>query len=185
VAFLHGSIERFLKRLASAEPAPGGGSAAALAGSLGAALGVMVCSILLSRQGLPSFQRRQLQKERQRLVRSCRRLSRLVDRDAQAYRRLVQALRAERGVRRARWQALRCPAQICEEAVQAGRILRGLHRHTGPYLGSDLKVGWALLKGAFEAAFTTVEVNLRHAEGSPQMLQMRRRLIRLQGELER
>ena len=36
-AYVEGTIESYLNRLAAADPEPGGGSAAALAGALGAA----------------------------------------------------------------------------------------------------------------------------------------------------
>ena len=39
------SIDRFLDRLASGDPTPGGGSAAAIMGAMGAALVSMVCNV--------------------------------------------------------------------------------------------------------------------------------------------
>lgn len=46
------SIDGFLSRLASADPTPGGGSAAAIMGAMGAALIAMVCRVTLARRGL-------------------------------------------------------------------------------------------------------------------------------------
>jgi methenyltetrahydrofolate cyclohydrolase len=45
------SIDEFLNRLASADPTPGGGSAAALIGAAGAALVSMVCNVSLGKKG--------------------------------------------------------------------------------------------------------------------------------------
>jgi formiminotetrahydrofolate cyclodeaminase len=45
------SIERFLDDLASASPTPGGGSAAAIMGAMGAALVAMVCNLTIGKKG--------------------------------------------------------------------------------------------------------------------------------------
>ena len=44
-------VETFLNELASAAPTPGGGSAAAILGAMGAALISMVCNVTLSKKG--------------------------------------------------------------------------------------------------------------------------------------
>lgn len=159
------TIERFLRRLASSDPAPGGGSAAALAGALGSALGVMVCTILLRRKGLRTSEKRQLQADRRLLRRSCGRLQALVEEDARAYSLLVEAVRKRRGIAQAQARALRCPLRICEEVAQASRVMKTLARRAGPTLGSDVRAGRALLRGAFDSACVTVEVNLKGVEG--------------------
>jgi formiminotetrahydrofolate cyclodeaminase len=45
------SVEKFLDDLASAAPTPGGGSAAAIMGAMGAALISMVCNVTLGKKG--------------------------------------------------------------------------------------------------------------------------------------
>ena len=45
------SIDEFLERLASGDPTPGGGSAAAIMGAMGAALVSMVCSVSIGKKG--------------------------------------------------------------------------------------------------------------------------------------
>jgi len=44
------TISKFLDELASNSPAPGGGSVAALSGSLGAALTSMVCNLTIGKK---------------------------------------------------------------------------------------------------------------------------------------
>jgi methenyltetrahydrofolate cyclohydrolase len=46
------SLETFLDRLASSDPTPGGGSAAAIMGAMGAALVSMVCNVSIGKKGL-------------------------------------------------------------------------------------------------------------------------------------
>ena len=45
------SIDDFLDRLASKDPTPGGGSAAAIMGAMGAALVSMVCNVSFGKKG--------------------------------------------------------------------------------------------------------------------------------------
>ena len=45
------SVEDFLDRLASSSPTPGGGSAAAIMGAMGAALVSMVCNVSIGKKG--------------------------------------------------------------------------------------------------------------------------------------
>ena len=45
------SVERFLDELASGHPTPGGGSAAAIMGAMGAALVSMVCNVTIGKKG--------------------------------------------------------------------------------------------------------------------------------------
>jgi methenyltetrahydrofolate cyclohydrolase len=49
-----GAIEEFLDRLASKDPTPGGGSAAAIMGAMGAALVSMVCNVTFGKKGYDS-----------------------------------------------------------------------------------------------------------------------------------
>jgi methenyltetrahydrofolate cyclohydrolase len=48
---LHETIEKFLDELASGHPTPGGGSAAAITGAMGAALVEMVCNVTIGKKG--------------------------------------------------------------------------------------------------------------------------------------
>jgi formiminotetrahydrofolate cyclodeaminase len=50
------SVETFLNELASAAPTPGGGSAAAIIGAMGAALLSMVCNVTLGKKGLEAVE---------------------------------------------------------------------------------------------------------------------------------
>jgi formiminotetrahydrofolate cyclodeaminase len=98
------TVEDFLRELASDSPAPGGGSAAALAGAAGGALCAMVARLTLGREKFrnawPDMEG--LLKEAEELV---ERLRALVDEDAEAYasvvaaRRLPKDTEAERSAR--------------------------------------------------------------------------------------
>ena len=155
-------VRRFLERLASSDPAPGGGSAAALAGALGCGLGSMVIRILLSRSGLRGPEKAKLRQGLRELEKARGRLAVLIREDAAIYEELVAAQRrGGAALRKARLAAIRCPVKICRQTVSAMKLLQGLLKKTGPYLGADVRAGQALLKGAFRSAAEMAVVNLR------------------------
>lgn len=154
------SIRRFLDRLSSSECIPGGASAAALAGALGCSLGSMVGQILLRRPALKPGLQMKIKNILNKTEIQGKRLEGLIREDSLAFRQLVWAQQTHRGLKTARRRAVRSPLQIGRVSASALRTLRGLQPYTGPYLGSDLKVAKALLKGAFEAARVTASMNL-------------------------
>src|SRR5260221_7978200 len=86
------SLEEFAGRLAAATPTPGGGSAAALAGSLSASLLRMVCNLTLGRERYKAHEEAVgvIRKRAQNLPKD---LMVFVDRDAEAYDKVVEARR--------------------------------------------------------------------------------------------
>ncbi len=179
------SVRAFVKRLASRRPTPGGGSAAALTSSLGAALLVKVGRIILARRptvgrSLTAAQRRAIQ----RLCTTCdahaRALIRLVDADAEAYGQLfaVWGSRNRRVVQRAQRQALEVPLAMCGRTVAVLRQAPALTRVAGRSLGSDVEAATALLTAGFAAAAATVLINVESV-GAPQAALVRQRLRQL------
>src|SRR5581483_120286 len=84
------SIADFLDQLASASPAPGGGSAAALAGALGAALVAMVCRLTIGRKNYQHLDQ-EFEKILTRADDLRADLMRLMDEDAEAYSHVMEA----------------------------------------------------------------------------------------------
>ena len=84
------SLDGFLQDLASAQPVPGGGSAAALAGAIAAALVEMVCRLTIGKKAYAAVEPR----AREILAEAARmhgELRRLVDEDAAAYAKVSEA----------------------------------------------------------------------------------------------
>lgn len=174
-------VRRFLDRLASAGPTPGGGSAAALAGSLGCGLGSMVSRILLSRSGIRAAEAKKLREGLRRLEEARGRLEQLIRKDADAYGALVKAQRkGGRALLKAKVQAIECPIEICRETAGAMQHLQALLKKTGPYLGSDVRAGQALLKGAFSSAWEMASINLRGNGLRPEERKLQADLDRLE-----
>ena len=159
-----------LDRFASTDPTPGGGSAAAAAGALGASLLAMVAGMSKTKSGTPE-ERTALGAARAELLRQRDALIGLIDRDTQAYDRVVAAYRLpkatdeEKAARTAAIQAaMRGAAEtpletmrVCAEAARAGRIVA---TSGNPGAMSDVASGIAFLGSGMHAALLNVAINL-------------------------
>ena len=128
------SVEKFLDDLASGNPTPGGGSAAAIMGAMGAALVSMVCNVTLGKKGYEGVEAemRAILQESERVR---RRLTAMVAEDIAAFNGILagykmpkssDAEKAERasaiqaGLRRATEVPLDC-ARVCAEVIALSR----------------------------------------------------------------
>jgi formiminotetrahydrofolate cyclodeaminase len=186
------TIGAFVERLSSAEPVPGGGSAAAVAGSLAAALVSMVAQ-LSRRQQLVAHARLHdwAEGEGQRLAST---LLRLADEDAAAYGSFAAALKLPRSTPEesearqiAKRQAARVAAEVplrtveaCLEVVKAAEALAG---RCNLNASSDVSVASLLAEAAAEGAAENVRVNLPSLGDDPWVGDAERRLEGLLAEL--
>ena len=128
------SIEKFLDDLAGPNPTPGGGSAAAIMGAMGAALVSMVCNVTMGKKGYEGVEAemRAILHESERVR---RRLTAMVAEDIAAFdsilaaykmpkagddERAVRAAAIQAGLRRATEVPLDC-ARVCAEVVALSR----------------------------------------------------------------
>jgi len=163
------SIEDFLGNLAGAAPTPGGGSAAAIIGAMGAALVSMVCNVTLGKKGYEAVdaEMRAVRAESERLR---LRLTEMVAEDVAAFDSLMAAYKlpkrsdeekAQRGtaiqdsLRRATEVPLDC-ARTCAEVIA---LARRASEHG--YLGviSDGGVGVLAAFTALRSAALNVYIN--------------------------
>ena len=89
---LRSLVESYVTRVAEPTPTPGGGSVAALAGALAAALGEMVCGASLKRESLAAHHQA-LEEARSHLETAREKFLAIVDRDPQSYEALMQAFK--------------------------------------------------------------------------------------------
>ena len=84
------SIEKFLDDLAGGNPTPGGGSAAAIMGAMGAALVSMVCNVTIGKKGYEAVEP-EMKAVRDESERVRRRLTAMVAEDIAAFDSIMAA----------------------------------------------------------------------------------------------
>jgi formiminotetrahydrofolate cyclodeaminase len=160
-----------LDAFASNDPVPGGGSAAALAGAVGASLLVMVAGISTTRTGAPE-ETADLAEASARLRPLREKLASLVQQDSDAYTAVMTAMRlpkqaeADKRARRdaidaAMRQATEVPLETmrcCQQALRGALVVAaGGNRNAA----SDIGMGVELLLAALRGAAMNVDVNVR------------------------
>ena len=163
-------VEDFLTKLAGDQPAPGGGSAAALAGAMAAALACMVVHLTIGRERYAAYQQVMFV-VRDRASMLLERLAVLVDEDARAYQEVIKAYSlpkvtdAEKYLRSAEIQrALRRAAEVPLEAAEACAELIELAAtsaaHGNRNAASDAGVAALLAQAGMRGAVLNVRTNL-------------------------
>jgi len=159
-----------LDAFASNEPVPGGGAAAALAGSLGVSLHLMAAGLPKTRTMAPE-EAADLAEASARLRPLRESLIELMDRDSDAYRGVMTALRlpketdAEKAARRQAIQegmreATAVPLDVmraCQQAL-AGAVV--VARNAYKIAASDVGMGVELLAAALRGCGLTIDGNL-------------------------
>lgn len=174
MSLLELSARELLERFASPAPVPGGGSAGALAGALGAALVSMVCALPRTRTGAAE-ERAELETAGRWADSAGARLRRLVDDDAAAYEGVVAARRlpggsdSEREERAAAQAAAlaRATAAPLETAEACLVVLRAGERalaHGNPNAAADVRTALALAFAALQGAVENVRANADPAD---------------------
>lgn len=164
------SVSSLLDAFSSADPTPGGGSAAALVGATGASLLAMVAGMPKSRTNVAD-ERTALDQAHRELLTVRHALVELIDRDSAAYDLVMAAFRKpkstddEKAARRAAVQdatrvATEVPLETIQVCVAAMRAGRAAAAHGNPSAASDVKVGYRLLMAAAESAGDNVDINL-------------------------
>ncbi|HYR86671.1 MAG TPA: glutamate formimidoyltransferase [Terriglobia bacterium] len=164
------SIRAFVDRVASAEPVPGGGSVAALAGALGAALGQMAIRITREKK---DFQRHadRYSDALDRLAPYAAALLELVDADAEAYNRVLAAYKLpktspdrDKAIQEALIRATEIPSRTANCAAEALRVLENLRSIIYSNVASDLQVGLQMLRSSLRGAIANMRINLTHVK---------------------
>ena len=164
---------RFVDLLASfrsPNPTPGGGSASAVAGAVGASLLAMVAALPKPRATTADDQKR-LADAGSRCAHLSERLASLIDRDSDAYDEVVSAFRLpkasddEKRMRTAQIQealrsATEVPLEIMRASAAAIQAAADVAAFGNGNASSDVQVGLELLIAALRGAKLNVAINL-------------------------
>jgi formiminotetrahydrofolate cyclodeaminase len=164
------SVTDLLAAFRSSSPTPGGGSAAALSGAVGASLLAMVAGLPKSRAATDDDTSK-LTAAGTRCTALAVELAALIDRDTEAYDLVVAAYRrpkstdAEKAARSAAIQAamhsaIEAPLSVmraCDAALEQAITIA---RFGNPSASSDVQVGLELLAAGLRGAKLNVDINL-------------------------
>lgn len=167
---IHKSITDFVDDLASDSPMPGGGGVAALAGALGAGLGLMVCSLT---EGKEQFSEAQttIVKLKQKGIRLKEELLQGVDGDGHSYLAIVNAYKLpknndveikirKQAVQAATKEAARFSLSVGENCLKVMQFAIDVVQSGNPNAASESLACGLLAYAGVYSALTTVEINL-------------------------
>ena len=164
------SVRDFVTELASDSAAPGGGSAAALAGALGAALTTMVCNLSLDEEKfqavLPEIQAIRLQASALK-----EKLTNAVDEDAQAFNSVMNAYKLPKSndeekrarlatIQQSMKQAALLPLGVAGDSLEVLKLAARILPLGNQNAASDAAVSGLMAYAAIQGALFNVKINL-------------------------
>ncbi len=180
----------FIEELAAPTPTPGGGSAAAYAGAMGAALVAMVAGVTIGKKKYADVEA-EMQAIRVMAEKLRKELTQSVDDDASSFEVLMATFKLPKGTdeqREARQAAIvkatlnaaRVPLRVAEDAVKAMELAIKCARHGLQSAISDAMSGFAMSRAALTAAGYNVRVNLNSLEDKSAGEKMLNELVELE-----
>jgi formiminotetrahydrofolate cyclodeaminase len=191
LALIDKPVRDLLDAFSSSDPTPGGGSASALAASVGASLLMMVAALPKTKQNSDE-DRAALDRAAGVLTPLRAQLAEAIDADTTAYDAVVAAYRLPKGsdeekqarkdaVQRAMRGATDVPLRVMRLASQAlaQAAVVAAHGHAGA--SSDVGVARALLEAGFEGARLNVDINVGSISDAAYAAAVRDEVERLSG----
>jgi formiminotetrahydrofolate cyclodeaminase len=184
--FSEKGLGEFLDELASSSPAPGGGSVAAIAGALGAALVSMVCNLTIGKEKYKDVELdMKALLEQSEALRA--KLTGLVDADVQAYNKLSAAYKLPKAtdeerkarsaaIQKALVEATEVPFEVARQCTAVMDLcVPGAEKGSTAAI-SDIGVGALLAEAGLRAAAMNVMINLGAIKDQRFVRQSRRQL---------
>lgn len=164
------SIQEFAARLASREPAPGGGSAAAVSGLLGVSLLEMVLNLTVGRSDFVDQAGFLAQKQKELIVLHMK-VQEMIDADANAFKELIAAFALPKttaqeketrsqAIQAATQKASEVPLEVAGLCLQTLQIAGTLVGKINPHAASDLLVAALSSHAAVRGALLNTAINL-------------------------
>jgi methenyltetrahydrofolate cyclohydrolase len=167
----------------SSDPTPGGGSASALAGAVGASLLVMVAGLAKPRAAAEQ-ETTDLRNAGLRSSELAAELEQLVNRDSEAYELVMDAYRLPKGtddektrrataIQDALREATAAPLEVMRRCSEALTLMNIVERLGNPNAASDVKVASYLLRAGLSGAAENVAINLGSLKDAGYVQQVR------------
>lgn len=160
------AADKFTEALASSEPTPGGGAAAAQAGAMGCALALMAAGTTLKRKTTPEAAKRKLEQSLRRLAGLKNELKTYVKQDGEAYAGVITAQKLPKDnpsraevLQTALWAAAKVPADAAVTAVRALKELDLIKDDVAPVIFSDVLCAKYLLQACVRCAVESIRAN--------------------------
>jgi formiminotetrahydrofolate cyclodeaminase len=188
-------VDEFLSALGSPEPTPGGGTAAAVSGALGAALVEMVTALTLSKEKFAEVHPA-IRGIAEAASAARAEMLALAREDALSYEAVVAARRLpketeeekaarSRAISEANRVATEVPMRTARAAVRLLAALPELAEKGNPSAASDAGTAALLLEATTAAALLNVGINLPGVQDPGFVAEMNRETVNLQQEAER
>ncbi len=189
------TLTQFMDELASSAPAPGGGSVAALAGAMGAALVSMVCNLTVGKKKYADVQDeiKAILEQSEALRKE---LMELLEADVAAYSEVAKAMKMPRETeeqKAARTEALQkalkhateVPLKVAEACVKVMELCRPVAEKGNVNAVSDAGVGVVLAEAGLRSAALNVLINLGWIKDETFVAEKRAQLDKLlEGKME-
>jgi formiminotetrahydrofolate cyclodeaminase len=163
-------VKGFLSELALNSPAPGGGSVAALAGSLGAALSSMVCNLTVGKEKYVDVQD-EIKETLKKSEKLRKELTRLIDEDTEAFNDVMKAFKMlkdteeqkakrSKAIQEGYKTAANVPletARNCEQILDVAMVVANKGNQNSI---TDAAVSALMAQAGVESAILNVKINL-------------------------
>lgn len=186
--YIDASLRTYLEDLAARKPAPGGGSAAALAAAIGSSLVSMVANYTA---GNPRYRTHEaaIADAMVKAQQLNARLYDLIDEDVAAYKQLSRHMKGladdPAAKQKAFRDAVRPPFEVCEVVAESMCLCKELAMHGNTSLISDVAVAALIGEAAFVSARYNVLINLAYITDAVYVKRTHERLDPLAREVSR
>ena len=181
-------MERFLTELASKAPIPGGGGAAALMGSLAAALGSMVGNLTTGKKKYEQYQQ-DIERILSVLQDSLWEIYEYIEKDAQAFEPLAKAYKIPRDqpgreelMEEVTLQAAKVPLDLTKKLYGIIPLLEELEIKGSHLAISDVAVAASCLTSALESGVMNIYINTRSLKNRKLAEEINEEAKRMSGE---
>ena len=164
------SLKNFMSELSSSSPAPGGGSVAALSGSLGASLIEMVCNLTIGKEKYNDSWE-EIDRVLAKIPAIRMRLLELVDEDTNAFNDVMAAFRMPKeteeqkvarssAIQKGYKRAIATPLETASKCLDSMELSGSVAKYGNPNSITDVGVGVQMAATGLDGAIYNVRINL-------------------------